>query len=282
MPKLRYASGVKKADQKKIQDFQKTIWDYYAKNKRQMPWRETTDPYRILVSEVMLQQTQVSRVIPKYESFIKKFPDFATLARASVSDVLKLWQGLGYNRRALSLKRAAEMVVKEYGGVIPCDAEKMIALPGIGNATAGAILAYAFQQPSIFIETNIRRVFIHFFFPRSKKVSDQKIISLVNAAVDRKKPREWYYALMDYGAYLKTQITNPNRRSAHYSKQSRFKGSNREVRGAILRILVKEGSMKRNILLQKIGDTEMRGEINIDALAKEGFIDVKRHIVSLV
>ncbi|MDD5050273.1 MAG: A/G-specific adenine glycosylase [Candidatus Pacebacteria bacterium] len=265
----------------KIKAFQKTIWNYYKKNKRRMPWRETTDPYKILVSEIMLQQTQVSRVIPKYESFIRKFPTVQKLAAANTGEVLKLWQGLGYNRRALNLKRAAEMVVRDFGGVVPSDLEKLDSLPGIGAATAGAIAAYAWNRPTIFIETNIRRTFLHFFFNDAdcKMVDDKVIFPFVEKALDKKNPRNWYYALMDYGAMLKATVPNPNRRSAHYAKQSKFSGSNREVRGKILKLISTEEKMSEKKLLEKISDE--RCEANISALIKEGFLKRKGASISI-
>src|SRR5665213_252944 len=224
-----------------IQSFKKTIWQYYKKHGRSLiPWRKTRDPYKILVSELMLQQTQVSRVTPKYLAFIKKFPTFKSLAEASVPSVLEMWQGLGYNRRALYLKKTAEIVQEKYKGKLPHNLELLIELPGIGKNTAAAICAYSFNLPVVFIETNIRRIFIHFFFPNKKQVDDTEILKLVQKTLDQKNPREWYWALMDYGSFLKTQVENPNRKSKHYTKQSKFKGSDREIRGKILRILLKE------------------------------------------
>ncbi len=266
---------MKKISEEKIKKFQQTIWNYYAKNKRQMPWRETTDPYRIMVSEIMLQQTQVSRVIPKYESFIQKFPDFKTLADASVSEILKLWQGLGYNRRALNLQKSAKIICEKYDGKFPETLEEVDALPGIGEATAGAILAYAFNQSTIFIETNIRRVFLYFFFNDAdcKMIDDKDIFPFVDHSLDLKKSREWYYALMDYGAMLKTTVPNPNRRSKHYTKQSTFHGSNREVRGKILKLLNDVGHVSEKNLMKKISDE--RCGVNIEALIKEGFLKRK-------
>ncbi len=255
-----------------------------------MPWRPpslklrradgTLDPYRILVSEVMLQQTQVSRVIPKYEAFLKKFPDVSSLADAPLSDVLKLWSGLGYNRRAINLQKAAKEIVSKYGGIFPKTVLELDELPGIGEATAGAIVAYAFNTPTVYIETNIRRVFLHFFFPRSSKVPDNKLLPLIEAAVDKKNPREWYYALMDYGAMLKATIPNPNKRSKHYSKQAKFEGSNRQIRGRILKLLVKEKEISSDNLLKYLQDD--RAEKNISDLIAEGFIKRVGKSVSII
>lgn len=255
--------------------FKKLIWLHYKRHGRHtLPWRRTTNPYRILVSEVMLQQTQVDRVIPKYKSFIKKFPDFTALARAPLKNVLKEWQGLGYNRRALNLKRTAEIVVREYGAHLPHDEQKLLHLPGVGPYTAGAIRAFAFNKPAVFIETNIRTTFIHHFFPHRKNVHDKEIIRYIVRMLDRDNPREWCAALMDYGAHIKTQMANPNRRSAHYTKQSRFKGSNRELRGKILNtLLVKSRSAPE--LATALGVSQKKLARMLKRLAQDRLIQTK-------
>jgi A/G-specific adenine glycosylase len=266
-----------------IPQFKKTIWSYYKKyGRHDMSWRKTKDPYKILLSELMLQQTQVSRVIPKYEAFIKRFPTFKALAQASVPEVLTLWQGLGYNRRALYLKRVAEEIQAKYKGKLPQNQELLVGLPGIGPNTAAAICAYSFNMPVTFIETNIRRIYIHFFFPKSKKVDDTKILKLVSETVDQKNPREWYWALMDYGTYLKTQVENPNRKSKHYAKQSKFKGSDREIRGKILRILLKNNSISKVKIISELDEEKERVEKILQTLIKDNFIIQKKDKVILV
>jgi A/G-specific adenine glycosylase len=253
-------------------EFRKIIWDYYRKaGRHDLPWRNTRDPYRILVSEVMLQQTQVPRVLKKYEEFLTAFPTIDLLAKARTSDLLHVWQGLGYNRRALSLKRAAEMVVTEYAGNFPKTLDELLRLPGVGNATAGGILAYAFDIPTAFIETNIRSVYIHFFFAHKESVSDKEILTCISDTVDKNKPREWYYALMDYGVYLKQTLPNPSRRSKHHVKQSPFKGSNREIRSKILKLVLSGKHTKKEITAH-IGKTNYDIEKNIRDLVQEGFI----------
>lgn len=222
-----------------IQAFQKIVWEHYRKYGRHtLPWRKTTDPYRILVSEVMLQQTQVDRVIPKYKAFIKKFPTVKKLAAAKPHDVLALWSGLGYNRRALYLHRGAQAIVLQYKHKFPTDIETLEQLPGIGPYTARAVAAFAYNQPSTFIETNIRSVYIHHFFPKQKKVNDKLLMPLIEKSLPADRAREWYAALMDYGASIKRTVGNTSKQSAHYTKQSKFKGSIREVRGHILRELI--------------------------------------------
>ena len=179
---------IEQLSSEKTDSFQRIIYDYYHALPRVFPWRETADPYHILVSEIMLQQTQTERVAAKYEQFIRAFPDFATLASAAPGTVFPYWQGLGYNRRALSLIETACRVMNDFHGVLPGEPEILETLPGIGKTTAGEIAAFAFNYPSVFIETNIRRVFIHFFFPELDKVKDSDILPLVEQTLDRANP----------------------------------------------------------------------------------------------
>lgn len=229
---------------------------YRAHGRRGLPWRHTRDPYRILVSEVMLQQTQVERVVPYYRKFIKTFPTARSLARAKLGRVLALWQGLGYNRRAKHLWEAAKRISSAPAlrsgemNTTPTPARRAGApqglpenLPGVGPYTQGAVAAFAFNQPAAFIETNIRTVFFHHLYkgPSSGRVSDAELLPLVAEALERSRmePREFYWALMDYGSHLKKQGVRLNMHSAHYTKQKKFEGSARQLRGAILRELLK-------------------------------------------
>ena len=252
--------------------FRRIVLDHYHAFGRRMPWRETTDPYRVLVSEVMLQQTQVDRVQPKYEAFLATFPDIASLARASPADVLRAWQGLGYNRRALALHSAAARIVEEFGGHVPDDPDQLETLPGIGPATAAAIAAYAFNRPTVYIETNVRRVFLHFFFRDRTGVTDTEIRQLVERALDREHPREWYWALMDYGTMLAKTTANPNRRSAHHTHQSPFEGSGRQLRGRILKVLLGTGPLGVDGLADATGAAPVRLRPILDQLRNEGFV----------
>lgn len=237
-----------------------------------MPWREDVSPYSIFISEVMLQQTQVARVLIKYPLFIKTFPDFQTLADSSISALLSAWQGMGYNRRALYLRSAAQIIIQKYKGVVPEDHLLLDELPGIGHATACSIVAFAFNRPMVFIETNIRRVYIHHYFKERTDISDSEVMALVEKTVDTKNPREWYWALMDYGAYLAKQGDNPNKKSKQYTKQKKFKGSIREVRGGVLKLLlIKPFSLNE---LKKIY-TDERLFTAVEHLEKEGFIMLK-------
>lgn len=224
--------------EEQIEEFKEVVWDYYHEHGRDLPWRHAEpdgsfDPYKIMVSEIMLQQTQAARVIPKYHEFLTKFPTVNSLAEASLSDVLTAWSGLGYNRRAKFLWQTAQKIA----GPFPDTLESLVALPGIGTNTAGAILAYSFNKPVVFVETNIRTVYIHYFFADHTDIHDKNILSLVEATLDKEYPREWYWALMDYGVYIKATVGNTSRNSKHYAKQSSFKGSKRQIRGLIIRTL---------------------------------------------
>ncbi len=209
---------------------------YQQHGRHELPWRVTSDPYHIMISELMLQQTQVERVIPKYTKFLLHFPDTKTLANASLAEVLVLWQGLGYNRRAKYLHQTAQKIVST-DNKFPNDFSTLISLPGIGNYTAAAIMNFAFGVATPLIETNVRTVFLYHFFPDQKDVDDVQLLPFIEESLDHAHPREWFWALMDYGAYLKKAVSNPNRRSKQYAKQSTFSGSKRQVRGAVIRFL---------------------------------------------
>lgn len=254
-----------------VDRFQSVILGYYRKHPRSFPWRQTRDPYAILVSEIMLQQTQTARVLPKYQEFMDAFPTVHDLAAADLSRVLRIWQGLGYNRRAKFLKACAEHVCSALNGGFPETREELRDLPGIGTYTSGAVCAFAFGQPVAFIETNIRRVFLHFYFPDSASVRDTEILRLVESTLFTPDPRSWYYALMDYGAMLGRAFPNANRRSAHYTRQSKFEGSSRQIRGRILRVLG-HGPTSYAKLIGQIEFEEKRVTDALDALQSEGMV----------
>lgn len=277
---------------------------------RDLPWRRTYDPYAIWISEVMLQQTQVSRVDGRWQRWLERFPTVDALAAAAPSDVLEEWQGLGYNRRALSVHRAAQ-AISEAGGIFPQDPKELVKLPGIGPATAAGIRAFAFNLHGVYLETNVRTVFLHELYPQAEGVPDSELVPLVeltcpasvtsvadavaavtDAVVDTAAesdeteltPRSWYYALLDYGAYLKKTIPNPSRRSKSHVKQSRFEGSHRQKRAELLRVLLAhkdEGGAKFETLHQELCQIEFNaGRETLDEqvtlglleeLAKEGF-----------
>jgi A/G-specific adenine glycosylase len=255
-----------------VRAFQRNIYAYYAEHGRDLPWRATSNPYHILVSEIMLQQTQVQRVTEKYEQFIGAFPDFRSLADAPLQDILRVWHGLGYNRRALALKKIAQKVVTDFDGVLPSDPKTLATFPGIGKATAGAVCAFAYNQPIAFVETNIRTVFIHFFFRDRDRVSDTEILQLVKQTIDTANPRTWYYALMDYGVMLKQTDRDLNKRSAHYKRQTPFHGSNRQLRGKILRLLTEKGRISQTQVARRLKTNPQRTSACLKQLQADGFI----------
>jgi A/G-specific adenine glycosylase len=252
--------------------FRKLIYEHYRLHGRALPWRRTWGPYCVFVSEIMLQQTQVGRVLEKYGEFIAAFPDFPALAGAPLARVLRVWQGLGYNRRALWLKEGAITVMERFSGSLPQSPEVLATLPGIGPATAASIAAFAFNEPTVFIETNIRTVFIHFFFRGADEVHDSQIRPLVARTLDRCDPRTWYYALMDYGTMLKKEGEKGHRRSAGYRTQSRFLGSDRQVRGAILKLLIEKKALPETVLVDLVRSPEEKVRKNLGDLQREGFV----------
>lgn len=223
-----------------LRDFNTRLQTFGEQLYRPMPWRDQTDPYGIFLSEIMLQQTQVDRVIPKFKEFVGAFPNIDTLASAPFLDVLRSWSGLGYNRRALWLHDAAKQIKQTFRGEIPSNVASLCTLKGIGPNTACAICVYAFAQPHVFVETNVRAVFIHEFFQDRNDVHDDEIRELVSQALDQDNPRAWYWSVMDYGTYLKKLHPNPSRKSIHHSRQPRFEGSRRQVRGQVLKSLLHE------------------------------------------
>lgn len=268
-----------------IRSFQAAITRHYQTNGRIFSWRAKITPYRIIVSEIMLQQTQTDRVAKKFTEFTKLFPSFLSLSRATRADVIRAWQGLGYNRRALFLHTLAQTVIQKYHGRVPKNTEELIALPGIGKNTAGSIAAFAFNQPTIFIETNIRSVFLHTFFSNQTNIPDTKIIPLIEMTLDQKNPRQWYWALMDVGVILKKAIGNPSRASQHYSKQTRFQGSNRQIRGAIVRALSDSPILTFARLMNTLsteGITDRSAiEHALDTLLKDGFVTQKNGLINI-
>lgn len=255
-----------------MQEFQALVYGFYAEHGRQLPWREGNDPYRVLVSEVMLQQTQVERVAPRFNSFLERFPGPQALAGASLPELLATWQGLGYNRRALNLQRAARVIAETWQGGIPDDPLLLRQLPGIGPYTAGAIAAFAFDRPEVFLETNIRAVLLHLFFGDRQGVSDRELLAAAEQVLDQAHPRRWYNALMDYGSDLKRRFPNPSRRSRSHTVQGRFEGSDRQVRGAVLRLLLEHGALTAAAMAKEMFVEPERLQRILAGMQQEGFL----------
>ena len=256
--------------------FRSDVLGFYRTHGRTgMPWRETHDPYRVWVSEAMLQQTQVARVVPAYESWMERFPTVDALAAASTAEVLEAWQGLGYNRRAIALKRAAETISSEFGGIVPCEEDALLSLPGIGPATAAGIRAFAFGLPALYLETNVRSALLHGLLGDQDDVSDRTLFSLLDALMSEPPEvdvRTWYYALMDYGAHLKRTLPNPSRRSRHHARQSSFEGSHRQKRSRLLRAVMAEPGRRVDELADELGYEIAIAERIATELESEGFL----------
>ncbi|OJI06410.1 hypothetical protein BK004_03645 [bacterium CG10_46_32] len=257
---------------KQVQAFQNRVYSHYRENARIFPWRTTRDPYGILVSEIMLQQTQTHRVVPKYTAFIERFPTIQKLAAAQLSSVLRAWQGLGYNRRAKMLHQAARQIVKNYGGRIPTSTDTLQQLPGIGPYTAAAVMVFAFNTPTVMIETNIRSVCLHYFFPEEKNVDDAALMPLIEQTLDAKNPRTWYAGLMDYGAHIKQTVPNPSRNSRHHAKQQKFEGSNRQIRGSIIKLLIAQPRQTAAALTRALAADQKRVATILVQMQNEGLL----------
>lgn len=253
-------------------ELQQLVYAFFQEHGRNLPWRQAVDPFLILVSEVMLQQTQVDRVIPKYRAFVERFPTPESLAAASLTELLSYWQGLGYNRRAMNLQRAARILATEWDGQVPQLPDQLQQLPGIGPYTAGAIAAFAFNRPELFLETNIRAVLLHFFFADQADISDRELLPFAGLVLDYNHPRIWYSALMDYGSDLKRRFPNPGRRSRHHSNHSRFEGSDRQLRGAIVRLVLGHGGLTSEQLAELLPVAGDRQQRIVAELVQEGFL----------
>lgn len=261
---------------KDIEAFRSIVREFYRHNSRSMPWRDKHGFYDVLVSEMMLQQTQVPRVIPKFQQFMDSFPTIEQLAKSQIADVLQVWQGLGYNRRAKYLLEAAKHVVVEG---IPSTHAELESLPGIGRSTASAIEVYVYDRPVVFVETNIRTVFFHHFFEKSlprTKITDTQIVDLVARTLPSAHYREWYWALMDYGTYLKSQGHGRISNSAHYRAQTKFEGSVRQMRGYIIRRLT-HGPLQ----LSDFATTDTRFAPALEGLLKDRMVEQRDDVIGL-
>ena len=277
-------AGVPEAE---LDDFRERVLARGRELYRDLPWRRTRDPYAVWISEVMLQQTQVSRVDGRWQHWLERFPTVDALAAASSADVLEEWQGMGYNRRALALLAAAQ-AVSAAGGMLPSDVASLVALPGIGPATSAGIRAFAFDLPAVYLETNVRTVLLHELYPQAEGVPDKELVPVLErvcpttADDPTRDPRTWYYALLDYGAWLKRTVPNPSRRSATHTRQSRFEGSHRQKRAELVRLLLahREGATVATLAEELSSVEEKAGRLKVDdgfaesllaELAAEGF-----------
>lgn len=283
------SDGLSSTSPEALSSFRALVLAQGRKLYRDLPWRRTTDPYAIWISEVMLQQTQVSRVDGRWQRWLERFPTVDALAAAQTADVLDEWQGMGYNRRALSLLHAAQ-TVSEAGGRMPREAADLMSLPGIGPATAAGIRAFAYDLPGVYLETNVRTVFLHELYPDAVAVPDKELVPLVKATCPldasnaKDDPRTWYYALLDYGAYLKKTVPNPSRRSRTHVRQSRFEGSHRQKRAMVVRSLLAHrasGGAPATLVAEELSVQEAaagRGPVDecivlelLEELSREGF-----------
>ncbi len=259
-----------KFSKRRIQQFQVHILSWWELNKRDLPWRHTRDPYKILVSEIMLQQTQVLRVVPAYEKFLYFFPDVYTLARATPAKILRVWKGMGYNRRALYLKKAAEKVVNAYNGEFPESEKELIALPGVGTYTARAICVFAYTQDIAAVDTNIRQIITHFFF-RDVNQTPSVIQKVADRLVPVGESWEWHQALMDYGA-----LEMPKLKLKKIKKKAAipFKQTNRFYRGRLVDIL-RDGPVDERILLNDFSASVITG------LIQDGLVERRKGMLRL-
>ncbi len=276
------------AEKKRL--FNSTLFAWQKKNYRVMPWRDTHDAYRILVSEVMLQQTQVLRVMTKYAEFLKKFPTVRILAESNLGDVLRIWSGLGYNRRAKYLHECAKKVVAEHGGKFPDDFEELMKLPGIGISTAGALLAFAFVRDEPMIDTNIRRILVRVFFQK-KIPGDKELFEFAKTLIPKGKGRMWNYAMLDLGATLCTarnhsvtcpiqKLHGPVEDFVYKKPQKKFAHSDRFYRGRIIARLI-VGATTKAKLQKELELVAARLNILIEKLLREKLIIVRRQTLRI-
>ncbi len=254
---------------------------FRAYGRTHLPWRTTTHPYAILVSEIMLQQTQAERVIPYYERFIRTFPTVQALANTSLKEVLTLWSGLGYNRRAKFLYEAARAIANLNKGTFPRSYEELVALPGVGEYTAKAVRVFAYNEHEVLLETNVRTVVIHHFFGSEKDVSEKALAEVAAMLAEGQDPRTWHSALMDYGTHLKATAGNASRRSSRYVKQKPLKGSLREVRGALTKVLIQESCTKVQLKKRIAKDMHDRLDLALQALLSEEIVVRSGRLYSL-
>ncbi len=264
--------------QGEILKFQEKILSWYEENKRELPWRSTKDPYKILVSEIMSQQTQISRVIPKYEAWLQRFPTIKSLAEAPAAEVLRYWSGLGYNRRALNLQKTAQAIVNSGRNALPTSVEELKKLPGIGQYTASAVACFAYDAQIPVIDTNIRKVIAAEFF--QGQLPDEKTIAdIAREILPKGRASEWNQALMDFSSLVLKSVKIP------IAKQSHFKSSDRWYRGQTVKLLLEIKKISFSGLLDYFADINPIDGERLDALlhklSKDGLVDYKDRTISI-
>jgi A/G-specific adenine glycosylase len=257
-------------DSKRVVAFQMKIMDWWKANTRNLPWRKDPSPYKVLVSEFMLQQTQVSRVIPKFDEFMESFPTIESLAKAETKQLLQVWSGLGYNRRAVWLKEAAKQIVESHG--FPQSLEELQKLKGVGPYTSRSVLIFAFNKDLAAVDTNIRRVLIAEGLA-TEAMSEKQLQFIAEVVLLKGRSRDWHNALMDYGSQVMTPSTTG---ISPTSKQSCYEGSSRQVRGAIIRTLTgtSELGLEEIVKLLECNVRESELESIMTQLVKDGLVEV--------
>ena len=256
-------------EREKIERLREKVFAFYRGNKRRLPWRETTDRYAVLVSEIMLQQTQAERVVRKYLEWLRRFPDTRSLAGASLKEVLTYWSGLGYNARGQRLHRCAKIIVSDYAAQVPSSPEELICLPGIGVYTSRSIPIFADNRDIATVDTNIRRIYIH-ELGLTENIGAGELLNLAEAVLPHGKSRDWHNALMDYGALC---LTGKKTGIRPLTSQSKFEGSRRWYRGKIVKDLVRAEEMQLQELTERYGDKvgDILAELEKDGLVERSF-----------
>ena len=256
--------------QEDVVAFQKKVMNWWAENARDLPWRRDPSPYNVLVSEIMLQQTQVSRVVLKFDEFMKEFPTIESLAKTNIKHLLKVWSGLGYNRRAIWLKEAAKQIVER--GEFPQSVKELQELKGIGPYTSRSVLIFAFNKDLAAVDTNIRRILIASGFA-DETMSDRQLQPIAETVLLRGRSRDWHNALMDYGSLV---LTSSKTNISPVTKQSCYEGSSRQVRGAVIRALTASDEIELENLMGLLdceaNETELIKIIN--KLVSDGMVEI--------
>jgi len=252
-----------------IELFRQKIFDFYQLNGRSFPWRKTTDRYAVMISEIMLQQTQADRVVPRFEEWLQHFPDITHLSSAPLREVLSLWSGLGYNSRAVRLHRCAAIIRDSFSGIVPSRPEILKTLPGIGEYTSRSIPVFADNLDTAAVDTNIRRIIIH-EFTLPEDIAPAQLQKQAEALVPTGRSREWHNALMDYGSL---ELTSRKTGIRPLTKQSKFQGSKRWYRGKLIKELIKSDEMFLEEISEKYASCPWDLEEIISDLITEGLVE---------